>query len=135
MAIDPIILEYFKQAALNSIQATATEVFAQSQEDCPVDTGTLRGSGGVTSANPAMGDFTISYNINDTAPYAQMVEEGGYVNSHTRTSKYGKVHAVNGYNVEGKFFIKGALDKVFSGAYNQVVINANMGSSGYYVNL
>jgi hypothetical protein len=36
MAIDPIILEYFKQAVLNSIQATANEVFMQSQEDCPV---------------------------------------------------------------------------------------------------
>jgi len=135
MATNPIILQYIKQAVLKSIQATATEVFAQSQEDCPVDTGILKGSGGVTSANPALGDFTISYNINDTAPYVQLVEEGGYVNSHTRKSKYGNVHSVKGYNVEGKFFIKGALDKVFSGVYNQTVVNANIGSPGYYVNL
>jgi hypothetical protein len=135
MAIDPIILEYFKQAALKSIQATANEVFMQSQEDCPVVSGNLKSSGGITVSSPSTGEFTISYNINDTAPYVQMVEEGGRVNDHVRKSKYGTPHAVTGYDVEGKFFIKGALDKVFSGTYNQVVVNSNTGSSGYYVNL
>jgi len=135
MAIDPIILQYFKQAVLNTIQSTANEVFVQSQEDCPEVTGTLKNSGGITSANPAAGEITISYNINDTAPYITLVEEGGTVNDHVRRSKNGNPHSVTGYTIDGKFFIKGALDKVFSGSYNKTVVNANIGSSGYYVNM
>ena len=137
MAIDPIarrqlILQYMQQAVLNSIQATVSEVFTQSQEDCPYVTGNLRNSGGITQVNPPMGEFTISYNINNSAPYIQLIEEGGWVNSHVRRSKYKTPHAVKGYNIEGKFFIKGALDKIFSGTYNRTVVNANQGSSGYW---
>jgi hypothetical protein len=126
---------YFKQAILNSIQATVNEVFNKSQENCPVITGTLRGSGGISQSNPPVGDYTISYNINDAAPYTQIVEEGGFVNSYVRRNRTGRTHAVKGYNVDGKFFIKNAITDVFSGDYNMTVIQANQGSSGYYINI
>jgi hypothetical protein len=126
---------YFKQAILNSIQATVNEVFNKSQENCPVITGTLRGSGGISQSNPPIGDYTISYNINDAAPYTQIVEEGGFVNSYVRRNRTGRTHAVKGYNVDGKFFIKNAITDVFSGDYNMTVIQANQGSSGYYINI
>jgi len=87
---------YFKQAILNSIQATVNEVFNKSQENCPVITGTLRGSGGISQSNPPVGDYTISYNINDAAPYTQIVEEGGFVNSYVRRNRTGRTHAVKG---------------------------------------
>ena len=126
---------YFKQAILNSIQATVNEVFNKSQENCPVITGTLRGSGGISQSNPPIGDYTISYNINDAAPYTQIVEEGGFVNSYVRRNRTGRTHAVKGYNVDGKFFIKNAITDVFNGDYNMTVIQANQGSSGYYINI
>lgn len=128
--------QYFRQAVLNSIQATVNEVFNKSQENCPVVTGTLRGSGAITQANASTGDYTISYNIGDVAPYAQMVEEGGFVDSHVRkNSRTGNIHAVKGYDVEGRRFIKQAIDDVFSGMYNLTVIQANQGSQGYYINI
>jgi len=127
---------YFKQVVLNSIQTTVNKVFDKSQENCPVVTGALRGSGGISQSDPSVGDYTISYNINNAAPYTQVVEEGGFVNSYVRRdSRTGKTHAVKGYNVEGKFFIKNAVNDVFSGDYNMTVIEANQGSSGYYINI
>jgi hypothetical protein len=131
-----LAFQYFRQAVLNSIQTTVNEVFNKSQENCPMVTGVLRGSGGISQANPPVGDYTISYNINNSAPYAQIVEEGGFVNSYVRrNSRTGKTHAVKGYGVDGNFFIKNAITDVFSGDYNLTVIQANEGSSGYYINI
>ena len=121
---------------MNSIQTTVNEVFNKSQENCPVITGALRGSGGISQSNPPVGDYTISYNINDAAPYTQIVEEGGFVNSYVRrNNRTGKTHAVKGYDVDGKFFIKNAITDIFSGNYNITVIQANQGSAGYYINI
>lgn len=134
--MNPIVLQLYRQAVLTAIRETVQEIFTTSQENCPVVTGNLRNSADITSANPEEGQYTISYNVNDAAPYAQLVEEGGYVNSHNRTHpRTGTVHAVKGYNVEGKFFIKNAIENVFSGQYNLLVSNANQGSQGYYVNI
>jgi len=134
--MNPIVLQQYRQAVITAIQATVQEIFTKSQENCPVVTGNLRNSGAVTSSNPQAGDYTISYNINDSAPYVQLVEEGGYVNSYVRkNARTGNVHAVQGYPVEGRFFIKQAIEDVFSGQYNLLITNANIGSQGYYVNI
>ena len=101
-----------------------------------MESGTLKSSGGITSADPSSGNFTVSYNINDTAPYIQLVEEGGTVASHNRTNtRTLKTYGVNGYTVQGKFFIKQSIQDVFSGQYNLLINNANVGSSGYNINL
>tara|TARA_R110002020_G_scaffold219321_4_gene427179 strand:+ start:13127 stop:13531 length:405 start_codon:yes stop_codon:yes gene_type:complete len=134
--MNPIVLQQYRQAVITAIQATVQEIFTKSQENCPVVTGNLRNSGSITSANPEEADYTISYNINDSAPYVQLVEEGGYVNSYNRRNpRTGTVHAVQGYPVEGRFFIKQAIEDVFSGQYNLLITNANIGSQGYYVNI
>ena len=134
--MNPTVIQYYREAVLKTIQATVQQIFEQSQANCPVVSGTLKASGGITASNPAAGEFTVSYNINDTAPYMQLVEEGGVVPSHNRTNRRtGKTYGVNGYTVQGKFFIKQSIQDVFSGQYNLLINNANVGSSGYNVNL
>tara|TARA_R100000773_G_C4185319_1_gene93354 strand:- start:427 stop:834 length:408 start_codon:yes stop_codon:yes gene_type:complete len=129
-------LTYFNQACRKAIQATVQEVFAKAIEKCPVKLGNLRGSAAITKADPVNGSFTIAFNSNDNAPYAQLIEEGGTVPQHYKKSKKtGNGWTVLPYTVEGQFFIKEALDEVFSGQYNMTVINANLGSSGYYINV
>ena len=133
---EELILQYFQEAVLNSINATVQSVFQDSQENCPYVTGNLQNSGSITEASPATGEFTIAYNSNGEAPYVNLIEEGGWVNSHNRTnSRTGTTYGVNGYNVEGKFFIRNAIENVLSGDLDQVIVNANQGSSGYYINI
>ena len=134
--MNPVFIQYYREAVLKSIQATVQQIFERSQENCPVVSGDLRNSGSITAANPAEGSFTISYNTDDSAPYAELVDRGGTVPSHNRTnSRTGKTYGVNGYTVEGKFFMKNAISDVFSGQYNLLINNANFGSTGYNVNL
>ena len=127
---------YFTQACLNTIQATVNEIFTKSQENCPYVTGRLRSSAGITNSNPAEGQYSFAYNLNDSAPYVELIEKGGRVDNHYRRSqKTGQPYPVQGYNVEGKFFIKQALQDVLSGTYNMTVVGANQGSQGYYINI
>ena len=132
---EELIQQYFQEAVLNSINSTVQSVFQNSQENCPYVTGNLQNSGSITEASPATGEFTIAYNSNGEAPYVNLVEEGGWVDNHIRISKNGNPHSVTGYNVEGKFFIKNAIENVLSGDLDQVIVNANQGSSGYYINI
>ena len=126
---------YFRQACLNTIQSTVNQVLIKSQEKCPVKTGRLRASAGIIEANPAEGEFTLAYNVNDTAPYAEIVEKGGTVGTHYRRHpRTRRVHTVQSYNVEGSFYLRDAITEVLSGDFNDVVITANQGSTGYSIN-
>ena len=132
---DLIINTYFKQACLKAIQNTVTQVLATSVQKCPVKTGQLRSSASITEANPATGQYTIAYNTNDTAPYAEIVEKGGIVRQHYRRSRRtGQPYTVQSYNVEGTFYLRDAITEVLSGDFNDVVITANAGSTGYSIN-
>ena len=130
------ILQLFQQAALNTMQAMATEMFRKSKENCPFVTGQLRNSGAIVEANPGEGSYTFSYNVDDTAPYVKLVEEGGRVDDYLRRNrKTGRPESVSGYDVTGKFFIKNAIEDVLSGDFDDVVVSANEGSSGYYISI
>jgi hypothetical protein len=132
---EQFIQQYFRQACLSTIQATVSAVFAKSQEKCPVQTGQLRASAGIIKANPAEGEFTLAYNVNDTAPYAEIVEKGGSVGTHYRRSrKTGRAYPVQSYDVKGTFYLRDAITEVLSGDFNDVVITANAGSTGYSIN-
>ena len=132
---EQVIQQYFTQACLTTIQATVNAVFAKSQERCPVQTGQLRASAAITEANPASGQFTIAYNANDSAPYAGIVEKGGIVGAHYRRSpRTGRSYPVKGYDVQGTFYLRDAITDVLSGDFNDTVITANVGSSGYSIN-
>lgn len=132
---EQFIQQYFTQACLSTIQATVSAIFAKSQEKCPVQTGQLRASGAITEANPAGGQFILAYNTNDSAPYAEIVEKGGTVGTHYRRSrKTGRAYPVQSYNVEGTFYLRDAITEVLSGDFNDVVITANAGSTGYSIN-
>ena len=133
---EQLILQLFQQAAQSTVQATVTEVFNKSQENCPFVTGQLRNSARITEANPGSGEFTFSYNVDDTAPYVQIVEEGGRVDDYLRRNrKTGRPESVSGYDVTGKFFIKNAIEDVLSGSYDDIVVTANEGSDGYYISI
>ena len=130
------ILQLFQQAALNTMQAMATAMFQKSQENCPFVTGQLRNSGAIVEASPEEGSYTFSYNVDDTAPYVKLVEEGGRVDDYlSRNRKTGRPESVSGYDVTGKFFIKNAIEDVLSGDFDDVVVSANEGSSGYYISI
>ena len=130
------ILQLFQQAAFNTMQAMATAMFQKSQENCPFVTGQLRNSAAIVEANPGEGSYTFSYNVDDTAPYVKLVEEGGRVENYLRRNRRtGRPEAVTGYDVTGKFFIKNAIEDVLSGNFDDVVVSANEGSSGYYISI
>ena len=130
------ILQLFQQAALNTMQAMATAMFQKSQENCPFITGQLRNSGAIVEANPGEGSYTFSYNVDDTAPYVKLVEEGGRVDNYLRRNRRtGRPESVSGYDVTGKFFIKNAIEDVLSGDFDDVVVSANEGSDGYYISI
>ena len=130
------ILQLFQQAALNTMQAMATAMFQKSQENCPFVTGQLRNSGAIVVANLGEGSYTFSYNVDDTAPYVKLVEEGGRVENYLRRNRTtGRPEAVTGYDVTGKFFIKNAIEDVLSGDFDDVVVSANEGSNGYYISI
>ena len=132
---EQFIQQVFTQACLNTIQATVSSVLAKSQERCPVETGQLRASAAITEANPSTGQYILAYNANDSAPYAAIVEKGGVVGAHYRRSpRTGQSYPVKGYTVEGKFFLRDAITDVLSGDFNDVVITANQGSTGYSIN-
>ena len=129
-------LIYYNEAVRKAIETTVNKVFTKAAEKCPVKTGKLRDSAVITKSNFASGQYQISFDANDTAPYAPYIEEGGTIPQHYRTNpRTGNKYTVQSYPVEGQFFIKEALDEVFGDQYNITVINANIGSVGYYVNL
>ena len=133
---DLTINTYFKQACLKAIQNTVTQVLATSVQKCPVKTGQLRSSASITEANPATGQYTIAYNTNDTAPYAEIVEKGGIVRQHYRRSRRtGQPYTVQSYTVPGTFYLRDAISETLSKDYSQVVINANQDSAGYSISI
>jgi hypothetical protein len=99
------------EAIKTALQLTGETVFRETQENCPEDSGSLKGSG---RTQDLPGEFIIRY----VSEYAENVERGWsggvvWTEPHLRNGKYVKGHYKHQPPKEGVHFIENAMKKYF----------------------